>query len=52
VLNVRVPYGLDLLWGTLSLSGELVQCQSNHDVYVFSRSGLVISGGDGMDINS
>jgi hypothetical protein len=52
VLTVQIPCGPDLSWRTLPLSGELIRCQSNDDVYEYSRGGVAISGGDGADISS
>jgi hypothetical protein len=46
VLTVQVPFGLDLWWKIPPLSGELIRCQSNHDVYACSRGGVAMSGGD------
>jgi hypothetical protein len=52
VLTAWVPCGPDLLWRTPPLSGELIRCQSNHDIYACSHGGVAMSGGDGIDINS
>jgi hypothetical protein len=36
----------------MSLSGKLIQCWSDHDDYVCSHDGVVVSGGDGMDFGT
>jgi hypothetical protein len=45
VLTVRIPGGPDLLWRTSPLSHESIPCQSEHDDYVYSRGGVIMSGG-------
>jgi hypothetical protein len=49
VLTVQVPGGLDLVWRTLPLSGELIRCESYHADYVYSHGGVAMSGGDSTD---
>jgi hypothetical protein len=36
----------------MPLSGKLIRCQSNHDVYARSCGGVALSGDDEMDISS
>jgi hypothetical protein len=47
-----VPYGPDLSWKPPPFSGNLIRCQSNHDMYACSRGVVVMSGGDGMNTSS
>jgi hypothetical protein len=49
VLTVRVSGGSNLLWRTMSLSGELIQCQSDRGDYVCSRGRIAMTDGDGTD---
>jgi hypothetical protein len=43
MLTVRIPGGPDLLWRTSPLSHEPIPCQSEHDDYVYSRGGVIMS---------
>jgi hypothetical protein len=42
VLTIQVPGGPNLSWRTPPLSGELMQYQSHHDDYAYSRSEVAI----------
>jgi hypothetical protein len=52
VLTVLVPSGPDLLWRTQPLSGELIQCQSDHDDYACSHGAVPMSDSDETDFST
>jgi hypothetical protein len=52
VLIIRVPGGPDPSWRTLPLSGELIQCRSDHGDFVCPHGEIAMSGDDRMDSNT
>jgi hypothetical protein len=52
VFTIRVPCELNDLWRTPPSSGELIRCESNHDIYACSHGGVAMSRGNGTEISS